>query len=591
MSPGTTADALRRVAEVLVQEGMSGLIRKIRYKLRLVSQGRGVWLKERGAPTAHGADVLYRAWAEQREPTASALETMRATARGSSYAPSITVLCHVDSDDETGLRRTVESLLGQVYPNWELWLIDDGLAPHRPACLADLPDVDRRIRVRSVPAAEPDSGGVTVPVSDVPGEFATVVGMGDVVAAHGLFEVVRRLDAERHLALVYSDEDRLGDDGSRRDPFFKPAWSPELLLSMNYVGRLAVFSTELARRAGGLALGADAEHDLMLRLAEVTEAVGRVPAVLYHRRRPECAACTGSATRNALARRGVQGRVAVTSLGLAVTRYRLESRPLVSIIVPTRDRRELLERCLASLRRRTTYRPYQIIVVDNASREPRALAYLDSLADTIEVCHYPGSFNFAAINNLGATRARGDCLVFLNNDTEVLRGDWLDAMVEQAQRANVGAVGAKLLYADGRIQHAGMVLGVGGAAGHAFRGLSGDIPHYFGFSDTVRECSAVTAACMLVPRRVFEEVKGFDERFRVGLNDVDLCLRIRRLGYRVVYTPLAVLYHHEGATRARLHPVTEEELFWERWGDVVQRGDPYYNPGLTLRDETWRLRT
>ena len=201
----------------------------------------------------------------------------------------------------------------------------------------------------------------------------------------------------------------------------------------------------------------------------------------------------------------------------------------------------------------------------------------------------PGRFNFSAINNFGAQQARGEYLVFLNNDTQVVDRDWLGALLEQAQRPEVGAVGARLHYPDGRIQHAGLVLGIGGVADHAFRGLPSPAVTYFGLATVVRNVSAVTAACMMVPRRVFEEVRGFDERLQVALNDVDLCLRLRQRGYLIVYTPRAHLYHHESATRGRLHPPADEELVWNRWGDLIRRGDPYYNVNLSLSRTDWSL--
>jgi len=215
---------------------------------------------------------------------------------------------------------------------------------------------------------------------------------------------------------------------------------------------------------------------------------------------------------------------------------------------------------------------------------------LNAIADKWRVYRYPGTFNFSALNNFGAAQARGDYFVFLNNDTQVVKPDWLAAMIEQAQRPEIGAVGARLHYPDGRIQHAGLVLGVGGVADHAFKGMPGNSFTYFAFANVVRNVSAVTAACMMVPRVAFEEVQGFDERLQVALSDVDLCLRLRQRGRLIVYTPFALLYHHESGTRGRLHPPEDEELVWAVWGDVIRRGDPYYNPNLTLTLTDWSLR-
>ena len=247
-------------------------------------------------------------------------------------------------------------------------------------------------------------------------------------------------------------------------------------------------------------------------------------------------------------------------------RYRLRESPMVSIIIPTRDRWSLLQQCLRSIEERTTYKRYEVIILDNDSTEPEAIHGLNAVASKHRVLPFPGAFNFSALNNFGAAQARGDYLLFLNNDTQVVDPDWLGAMLEQAQRPEVGAVGARLHYPDGRIQHAGLVLGIGGVADHAFRGLSGDAFSYFGLATVVRNVSAVTAACMMVRRGAFDEVHGFDERLEVALNDVDLCLRLRQRGYLVVYTPRAHLYHHESGTRGRLHPPKDEELVWKLWG-------------------------
>jgi GT2 family glycosyltransferase len=262
---------------------------------------------------------------------------------------------------------------------------------------------------------------------------------------------------------------------------------------------------------------------------------------------------------------------------------------LVSIIIPTRDRWSLLQQCLRSIEEKTAYRRFEVIVLDNDSAEPETVRALNAVAGKYRVLPFPGAFNFSALNNFGAAHARGEYFLFLNNDTQVVEPEWLGAMLQLAQRPDVGAVGARLHYPDGRIQHAGVVLGIGGVGDHAFRGLAGDVYSYFGFASVARNVSAVTAACMMVPRRVFEEVGGFDEQLQVALNDVDLCLRLRERGYLIVYTPRAHLYHHESGTRGRLHPPRDEQLVWERWGDVIRRGDPYYNPNLTLSRTDWTL--
>jgi GT2 family glycosyltransferase len=372
---------------------------------------------------------------------------------------------------------------------------------------------------------------------------------------------------------------------------------------MNYITHLSVFRRALLQDIGGFRPGTDGsqDYDLLLRASERTSRIAHIPKILYHwRKAPGSAAASVAAKpfayeagrraiEEALARRGREARVASVQPGVYAARYALAGTPLVSIVIPTRDRWPLLEQCLRSIEEKTRHPRYEIIVLDNDSAEPETRRSLDAVAPRWRVYSRPGAFNFSALSNFGAVRAFGEYLVFLNNDTQVIDGDWLTAMLEHAQRPEVGAVGARLHYPDDRIQHAGMVLGVGGVADHAFKGQPGAAHTYFGLGSVVRDVSAVTAACMMMSRRVFDEVGGFDERLAVALNDVDLCLRLRERGYLIVYTPFALLYHHESSTRGRLHPPEDEELVWARWGDVIRKGDPYYNPNLTLSRTDWSL--
>jgi GT2 family glycosyltransferase len=291
-----------------------------------------------------------------------------------------------------------------------------------------------------------------------------------------------------------------------------------------------------------------------------------------------------------LDRQGVKGEVAD---GLILpfryrVRYQIDEQPLVSIIIPTKDRVELLKGCIDSIEEKTAYRHFEIIILDNQSEKPETLAYLASSPH--RVVPAPGPFNYSHINNVGVAQARGEFLLFLNNDTKVITEEWLTAMLEHAQRKTVGAVGAKLLFPNNTIQHAGVILGCGGFANHAFWGQRDDCPGYCCLSHVVRNYSAVTAACMITRRAVFEEVGGFDENLTVAFGDVDLCLRMREKGYVIVYTPHAVLYHLESATRKKLHPMTDEEYARKRWSAITIQGDPYYNPHLSRERFDFSLR-
>jgi GT2 family glycosyltransferase len=373
---------------------------------------------------------------------------------------------------------------------------------------------------------------------------------------------------------------------------------------MNYITHFAVFRRSLFETAGGFRMGYEGaqDHDVLLRVTEKTDRIAHVPKILYHWRMADASSASSAsakpfasesgrrAVEDALKRRGYEASAEILAPGRYRARYKIHKSPLVSIIIPTKDQARLLQRCVAGIEEKTRYHPYEIVIIDNNSIDPETIRYLDALSDKHRVLRYPHPFNFSAINNFAADQAKGECLLFLNDDTQVIDGDWLTAMVEHVQRPEVGAVGAKLLYPDNTIQHAGVTLGICGGAGHAFKNLPNNRTAYFGLADLTRNTSAVTAACMIIPRNVFDEVGGFDEELTVVYNDVDLCLRIREQGYLVVYTPFAVLYHFESASRGRLRPSREEELFCRRWSETIRAGDPYYNPHLTLTREDWSLR-
>jgi GT2 family glycosyltransferase len=437
----------------------------------------------------------------------------------------------------------------------------------------------------------------------VQGEFTAFLGEREQLGVDNFYEIVKRLNRNPAIDLFYWDEDRIDSQGQRTKPFFRPDWSPILLLSMNYIGECFVLRTALARNLERTSLSSapSRNYDLALRAVERTDRIVHIPEVLSHRREgaissPDDDGAAAERDREnaraidaALRRRGEAGRVEITGPGLYAARYDIRDQPLVSILIPTRDKCQLLRQCLESIERNTDYKNYQIIVLDNDSSEPETFAYFEQISRKVEIHRYRGQFNFSAINNYGAAESKGEFLLFLNNDTQVIRADWMRALIEQAQRPEVGAVGAKLLFADGRIQHAGAVLGIGGLVGHAFRLTSGNQPHYFGLSDVIRDCSAVTAACMMMRRSVFDEVEGYDEKLQVDFADIDLCLRLRRRRYRIVYTPLSLLYHYESVTRRRMHVASDYDIFIKRWGHCLRTPDPHYGRNLTLEREDWTI--
>jgi GT2 family glycosyltransferase len=562
---------LYRAFEIWVDEGFLKIFVRTGHKVGLALRGRN-FLVEGYDRRPLPIDDQYAQWIALHggPPDASAMQKAIA---GFRVRPLVSVLVLTSDEDPDALQRSLATLEAQSYTHWE-------------ACAgASHLEAFRRAK----------------------GDYIAFLESGDSLAPEALFDLVKRLN-EGDADIVYSDEDWLAESGRREDPLFKPDWDPDLLLSTNYLERLGIFRRQLVNDVGGIeaAAGCGAVYDLVLRLTERTDRIAHVPKVLYHRRRRPVtadavldrhAANTDeiSALDAALRRRGRPGQASTmfTRGGARCynTRFALSQHPLVSIVIPTRDKRALLQTTLESIWSRTDYDRYEIVIIDNQSSDPDAVQYLASLGARCQVHQWTKPFNYSALNNFGVQHARGEQLLFLNNDVEVIHRDWLTALLEHAQRPDVGAVGAKLLYADGRIQHAGVVVGINRAAANAFRSWPGEALGHPRLADLTRNCSAVTGACMMVPRRVFEQVGGFDEALRVVLNDVDLCLKIRQRGYRVVYTPHALLYHYEGSSRGRLHPPPDEKVFQERWNQFLNTGDPFYNANLSYKHDDWRINT
>jgi GT2 family glycosyltransferase len=449
------------------------------------------------------------------------------------------------------------------------------------------------------------------------GTYVAMLDHDDELAEEALYLVAAEINGAPDAEIIYSDEDKVDAHGRRFAPYFKPDWDPDLVLAQNLVTHLCVYRTDRVRALGGFQTGYEGaqDWDLVLRVAEQVPAatIRHIPRVLYHWRAvagstamaiEEKGYASGAQRRTLCAHFERQGQVVdlIPVAGLCWrVRYPLPvPAPLVTVIIPTRDRAALLRRCISSLRHRTTYPHLEIVIVDNQSVEAATISYLAELGQEpdVTVVRFDAPFNFSAINNLGARHARGEILALLNNDVESISPGWLEEMVSQACRADIGAVGAMLYYPDDRIQHAGVILGHGIArvAAHAYahrpRGHIGQI----GRAMLVQTMSAVTAACLVVRRSVFVEVGGFDEsNLTIAYNDLDLCLRIRERGYRNLWTPAAELYHRESASRGYEDTALKRERFQreidyirERWQQELQC-DPAYNPNLSLDGESFTL--
>ncbi len=446
------------------------------------------------------------------------------------------------------------------------------------------------------------------------GEYVALLDHDDVVAPDALYWIAKEINDHPDTALLYSDEDKLDFDAVRILPYFKSDWNYDLFLSHNLITHLGVYRADVVRAIGGFRTGFEGaqDYDLALRFIEriAPRQIRHIPRVLYHWRMLRGSTAIGAGEKDYAAERarlaieehlqrtGIPASVeTIPDMAVQRVRYRLpDPAPLASIIIPTRNGQKLVRQCIESIRAKTTYAPYEIVLVDNGSDDAAAIAYFRSLQDagTVRLLADPRPFNFSRLNNEAAREARGDYLVFLNNDIEVITPDWLSEMVSHAQRPEIGAVGARLWYPNNTIQHAGLVL-VAGLAAHAHHGRKRGDHGYFSRASLIQSLSAVTAACLCVRRAVLDEVGGFDEALAVAFNDVDLCLRIQAAGYRNLYTPYAELYHHESASRgyedtpekmARFQK--EADILRGRWMPVLMN-DPYYNPNLTLSGEPFTL--
>lgn len=568
--------------------------------LRYLKRGR--W---RGLLIQADQAALFEVWLKRHVPTEDDLVRLRADVLAIPDPPRISVLMPVYNTDPGFLRPAIASVVGQIYPRWQLCIVDDGSTEDKvSAVLGEL--TDARISVLRLKSRSGISAASNAALEVAQGEYVAFVDHDDVLPPHALARVAQRINEDPSVDLLYTDECCLEWDGRRVDPFFKPEFSPDLLLSMNYMGHLVVARTSLVRQVGGLrpAFDGSQDYDLVLRLTERTNHIAHIADILYLWRRtpdstsdtpeakPYTDAAASRALQEAINRRGASGEVEILKPGRYRVRYDIQRSPSVSIVVATRDRVELLKVCVESLREKTDYRDFEVILVDNGSSSPDALTYLDAMTrlPNVRVLRDPGDFNWSRLNNYGAAAASGDYLLFLNNDVEVREQSWLREMLGQAQQPGVGVVGAKLLFPDRRIQHAGVIVGGGGGASHAFYGMRQGEPSYMDLADVVRNVGAVTGACLLTPRDLFYDLGRFDEALAIAYNDVDYCLRVRDTGRRVVWTPWAVLVHGESASRGLKQPDADLTEFSRKWAKALSQSDPYLNPHLDQDSLVYAIR-
>ncbi|EIB3113762.1 glycosyltransferase family 2 protein [Enterococcus faecalis] len=534
------------------------------------------------------------------------------------YQPKISIAMPVYNVEEKWLRLCIDSILNQVYTNWELCMADDASTdPNVKKILTEYQQLDERIRVVFREQNSHISEATNSALAIATGEFVALLDNDDELAINAFYEVVKVLNENPELDLIYSDEDKIDMDGNRSDPAFKPDWSPDLLLGTNYISHLGVYRRSILEEIGGFRKGYEGsqDYDLVLRFTEKTtkERITHIPKVLYYWRMlpTSTAVDQGSkgyafeaglrAVQDALVRRGINGHATHGAAnGLYDVYYDIESEKLVSIIIPTKNGYKDVQRCVSSIIEKTTYQNYEIIMADNGSTDPKMhelyAEFEQQLPGRFFVESIDIPFNFSTINNRAAKKAHGEYLLFLNNDTEVITENWLTLMVSFAQQERIGCVGAKLLYPNNTVQHAGVILGLGGVAGHGHYGYPHGDLGYFGRLAINVNYSAVTAACLLMKKADFDAVGGFEEAFTVAFNDVDLCLKVQALGRDNVWLHEAELYHFESQTRGyddkgkkKKRFEQEKVMMEEKWGPLIEN-DPFYNPNLTRDIPNFSLR-
>lgn len=569
----------------------------------------------RRAPTADEEAERYARWIAANTPSDAQLDALAADVQALPLQPLISVITPVYNTDPRWLRACVESVRRQIYPHWELCLCDD--ASSNPETIATLREFenDPRIHIVRLAANEGISGASNAALAVARGEFIALLDHDDELTRDALAQMVVALNADPAADVLYSDEDKLDEAGRRCDACFKPDWSPELFAHRMYTCHFTMARRTLVDDVGRFRKGYEGaqDYDLWLRMIERTDRIVHVPRILYHwRKLPQSTASAGAAKpwaqdagrlalQDYVARTGMDAEVLPGAAeGLFRIRRRIKNRPLVSIVIPTAGKmrdvrgqpRDLLAQAIRSVAERTDWPEWELIVVaDAAGLLESSIEALRGTRHRVLAQPAEGPFNFSRKINAGVAASAGAHVLLFNDDLEAIERDWMTALLEYSQDPGVGAVGAQLLYPDGRLQHVGMLMGVAGIAAHAYHQHPGVTQGYFGAVIGPRNYSAVTAACLMSRREVFDRAGGFDETFPVDFNDVDYCLRVRRAGYRIVYTPYARLYHHESASfGARQQDPAGADEMRRRWADVIAR-DPYYNPNLTRDFPDFRLHT
>ncbi|OUQ46184.1 glycosyltransferase family 2 protein [Lachnoclostridium sp. An118] len=516
------------------------------------------------------------------------------------------------------LRDLVESIMAQTYSQWELCLSDgSGEGKSNINCIKSFLN-DPRVKVISSNEPLDISSNTNCALSIARGDYIAFVDHDDLLEPDALYECVRLINLYPEAEIIYTDEDKVSADGKQYfQPHFKSDFNLDLLRSMNYICHLLVLRSDVQKKVGAFQkeFNGAQDYDFILRSIEQCSNIYHIPKVLYHWRTHENSTSENPSSKmyafeagkhaieSHLNRVGLKATVTMGEYpGLYRVKYHISKEPLVSIIIPNKDHKEDLKRCIESLLNKPGYKNIEILVAENNSKSQEIFDYYNELTETYENIRVlswtqGAGFNYSALNNFAAQHSKGEYLLFLNNDTEVINEGCIREMVSLAVRSDVGAVGARLYYPDGKIQHAGVILGLGGVAGHAFKDFAHNANGYFSRIICIQDYSAVTAACMMISKELFKKIGGFDEKLKVAFNDIDLCMKIREQGLLIVYTPYAELYHYESKSRGqedtkeKIDRFNEEvSYFCNRWNEKLEEGDIYYNPNLTLDKHDFSLK-
>lgn len=570
----------------------------------------------------HSIDSVYKEWIVRYDILSDKdRQAIRHHIEDFSHQPLISVVMPVYDIEETYLRQVIESVLNQLYTNWQFCIADDASpSPHIRKILSEYQEQDPRIEVvfRQENGHISESSNSALEIAK--GEFIALLDHDDIIPEHALYHVARVINERPDVDMIYSDEDKINEVGERYGPYFKTDWNPDLFYGQNMFSHLGVYRTSLIREIGGFRKGLEGsqDYDLALRcLAKTTnDKVIHIPHILYHWRAIQGSTALEISSKSyalTASRKAIEeyfeenfdGVKVIDAPGAALQfgYHRVlwpipENKPLVSIIIPTRDQQSVLQTCLDSIAKHSHYSAFEILVIDNQSQEAETLAYLKEIEQQahIRVLPYDHPFNYASMNNWAVGQAKGEVIIFLNNDTEVISDDWIEELTANALRDDVGAVGAKLLFEDDRTQHNGIILGGGEdkVAAHAFYLHHKDTPSYISQAILTRTVSAVTGACMAVMKEKFLAVGGFEPTLTVAYNDVDLCLKLKEKGYRTIMNTHVFLYHHESKTRGSDHEekagpserfIAEKNYMLETWSKDLE-DDPFYHRSLDLRFST-----